>query len=321
MFGLGLSRADRRGFVGSPIAAAAEARHPRPVDHPGARPGPVRPGCPGLPLARADARRRLVPEPHPRRAGPARRAARSTTPPTRSATGDRASATARRCSAAPGRPRRGLPVAGLHADVGREHDRRPRLDRAGAGRVRHLAAVAAAGRRLSVRRRHHPAALRPGHGRDRCAGAGACRCCPTRHHRRARPSSRPARCAAGSTRRPASASRSGRRPEPQVQQEGEQRHDAAIRRRGFVLGTAATGLGAGRWRCGRPAPPTSRSRSASSMSARRRQWLDLPPRRGPQGRSRRHFATRSTTTYVENVAEGPDAERVIRQLADRRATG
>ena len=38
------------------------------------------------------------------------------------------------------RARRRLPVARLHADVGREHDRRPRLDRAGAGRVRLLAA-------------------------------------------------------------------------------------------------------------------------------------------------------------------------------------
>ena len=50
----------------------------------------------------------------------------------------------------------------LHADVGRGDDRRARLDRAGAGGVRVLAAVAAAARRLSVRRRHHPAALCPG---------------------------------------------------------------------------------------------------------------------------------------------------------------
>ena len=51
-----------------------------------------------------------------------------------------------------------LSVAGLHAAMGREHDRRARLDRAGAGRVRVLAAVAGAGRRLSVRRGHASAA-------------------------------------------------------------------------------------------------------------------------------------------------------------------
>ena len=32
-------------------------------------------------------------------------------------------------------------------------------------------------------------------------------------------------------------------------------------------------------------------------------------------RSRRHFPGKVTTSFVENVPEGPDAERVIRQLA------
>ena len=59
---------------------------------------------------------------------------------------------------------RRLSVARLHAAMDREHDGRPRLDRAGAGGLRLVAAVARAGGRLSVRRGHHrPAA---------CAGAG-----------------------------------------------------------------------------------------------------------------------------------------------------
>ena len=61
------------------------------------------------------------------------------------------------------RPRRRASVAGLHAAMGGEHDGGPRLDRAGAGRLRVVAAAARACRRLSVRCRHdRPAA---------CAGA------------------------------------------------------------------------------------------------------------------------------------------------------
>ena len=63
--------------------------------------------------------------------------------------------------------RRRLPLAGLHPAVGRGHDRRPRLDRARARRVRDLAAGARAARRLPVRRRHDRAALRAGRGRRR----------------------------------------------------------------------------------------------------------------------------------------------------------
>ena len=40
-----------------------------------------------------------------------------------------------------------------------------------------------------------------------------------------------------------------------------------------------------------------------------------PARPGPQGDGRRRSAARCTTKYVENVAEGADAERVIRELA------
>ena len=62
-------------------------------------------------------------------------------------------------------PRRRVPRGGLHAVVGRGHDGGPRLDRAGARRVRDVEAVARAGRRLSVRRRDARAV--PGAGRRR----------------------------------------------------------------------------------------------------------------------------------------------------------
>ena len=48
----------------------------------------------------------------------------------------------------------------------------------------------------------------------------------------------------------------------------------------------------------------------------RRLRLQLRPRPGPQGGRGQHFGDKIKTTYVENVAEGPDAERVIRNLAD-----
>ena len=53
-----------------------------------------------------------------------------------------------------------LSAARLYALLHSRHDRRPRLDRAGADRVRVLDAVAARDRRLSVRCRHDPAASR-----------------------------------------------------------------------------------------------------------------------------------------------------------------
>ena len=61
-------------------------------------------------------------------------------------------------------PRRRLSAARLYAVLHSGHDRRARLDRAGAGRVRVLAAGPARDRRLSVRRGHDPAAA--------CAGLG-----------------------------------------------------------------------------------------------------------------------------------------------------
>ena len=50
--------------------------------------------------------------------------------------------------------------------------------------------------------------------------------------------------------------------------------------------------------------------------AGRRLRLHLRPRPGAAGGRGRASATRSQTTYVENVAEGPDSERVIRNLAE-----
>ena len=49
-------------------------------------------------------------------------------------------------------PGRRLSLARLYAAMGGEHDRRARLDRAGAGRLRHLAALPGGRRRLPLRR-------------------------------------------------------------------------------------------------------------------------------------------------------------------------
>ena len=67
----GPQRAARRRLRRLADPAAAQARDPRPLDHPGARAGPVRPGRPGLPVRGADHRHRLVPQAHPRRHDPA----------------------------------------------------------------------------------------------------------------------------------------------------------------------------------------------------------------------------------------------------------
>ena len=123
----------------------------------------LRPGSDLLPVDPADRRRRLVPVPHAGRAdaaldrrqprlGACARHQRDRHPLSR---GD----VRRRLR----RARRRASVAGLHAAMGGEHDRRPRLDRAGAGGVRVVAAVARAGRRLSVRRHQHRPAAHPGH--------------------------------------------------------------------------------------------------------------------------------------------------------------
>ena len=71
---------------------------------------------------------------------------------------------------------RRLSVARLYAVLHSRHDRGPRLDRAGAGGVRLVAAGAAGRRRLSVRRGQHPAAARPGLGS--ASRRSSCRRCP-----------------------------------------------------------------------------------------------------------------------------------------------
>ncbi len=60
------------------------------------------------------------------------------------------------------RARGRLSAARLYAVLHSRHDRRARMDRAGAGRVRLMAAGAAGDRRLSVRRGDDPAAARAG---------------------------------------------------------------------------------------------------------------------------------------------------------------
>ena len=80
---------------------------------------------------------------------------------------------------------RQLSVARLHPVLVAGHDRRPRLDRAGAGRLLVLAAVARARRRAAVRRRGGAGARLPG-ARRADPRPGAQRRALRRHHSRAR---------------------------------------------------------------------------------------------------------------------------------------
>ncbi len=74
-------------------------------------------------------------------------------------------------------------VAGLHTDVGRKHERRPRLDRTGPGGVRQLESLAPAAGCLPLRPRQHPASgctgRRPGDPLQPAGDAALCR----DHHR------------------------------------------------------------------------------------------------------------------------------------------
>ena len=142
--------------------------------------------------------------------------------------------------------------------------------------------LAPAARRLSVRRRHHPPALRPGLGVG--VPAQVLSMLPYLATIVVLAVISPARCAGGSTRPPASASRSARRPElTNCHHEGEQRHDAP---------RSGAGL-----RARRPPPPASalpRGRGPPGaqeplkvgfvyVGPDRRQRLELPPRCRPQG--------------------------------------
>ena len=157
--------------------AAGDSRTVRPAGH---RQAAVRPQPARLPVARRcspaiqwflfqDAR-------GPRRCAPS---ASRRSPRTRSAIRSIAIRYASPCCSAaraPGSAARTSPVA-YTPSVGRGHDGGPRLDRAGAGRVRHVEAVARAGRRVPVRRRHAGAVPGAGDGRGR-SRRNTCRCCP-----------------------------------------------------------------------------------------------------------------------------------------------
>ena len=153
----------------------------------------------------------------------------------------------------------------------------------------------AAARRLSVRRRHHPAAPRPGLG----GIGGAPQFLSMLPYLAtivvlALISAR-TRCAGGSTRPPASASRSGRRLDAQAHPEGDQRHDVADPDAGASC--SAPRLPA----CGLP-PLGARPAFAADEPLKvgfvyvgpvGDYRLDLPPRRRPQGARGGTSATRS----------------------------
>ena len=113
-------------------------------------------------------------------------------------------------------------------------------------------------------------------------------------------------------RRPASGIRSSRPPKPT----GRHQNDAILPDARFSGPAAAAAtlplLGSRAFAAGR------RSRSPSSTSGRSATSARPTPTTRAARRPRRSSATRSTTTYVENVAEGPDSERVIKQPRRRR---
>ena len=158
LLGLGLSGMIGECFVGQPgveHAAPAHSRAERPARS-SARSCSAR--IRSSTCRPAHRRRGLVPVPHPRRPDPARGRRQPRLGACARHLGHRRPLSRRAVRRRLRRPRRRLSVARLHAAVGGEHDGRPRLDRAGAGGLRLLAALAGAGRRLSVRRRHHPPA-------------------------------------------------------------------------------------------------------------------------------------------------------------------
>src|SRR5690606_25398870 len=219
---------------------------------------------------------------------------------------------------------RRLPVTGLLADVGREHERRARLDRAGAGGVRHLAPVARVRRRLPVRRHHDTAAARPGHRHPRAVAVhdhAALR----RHHRRAGPDlarrgAHTAQCAGMHRQTLPSGSMidwlrettARHRPLPSSRDLQRSNH---MRKRVFIRAAAATlaaaGLALG---------------AANAQDATRVGFIYVGPI-GDHGWTYRHDVARRAiaaesgdavdSTDVESVAAGADAERVIRNLAQR----
>ena len=134
--------AGRLGLRRHPGRPAAAPRDPGPERPAGDRPAAVRPRPAGLPLGRRDGRRRLVPQAHARRHDPARGRRIRRLGALDRLRRDQGALSRGAVRRRHGRPRRRLPVALLHADVGRGDDRGARLDRAGAGGVRLLAALA-----------------------------------------------------------------------------------------------------------------------------------------------------------------------------------
>ena len=140
ILGVGLSGLIGAGFVGERITPAAHLYYSRAHRHPADRPRAVRRGRLRLCLARADHRRLVVPVPHARRTDPARlrrqprlRACARLSRAAHSHLGRDVRRRLRRAC-------RRLPAARLYAVLHSRHDRGPRLDRAGAGGVRVLAA-------------------------------------------------------------------------------------------------------------------------------------------------------------------------------------
>ena len=186
----------------------------------------------------------------------------------------------------------------------------PRLDRAGAGGLRGVAAVAAAARRLSLRRGDDLRA--PGQGRRASAS-----CAP--EFLAALPYLATilvlalisiARGRSAPRRRPASASRSS---PTSLRPTGRRTRMTLITRRTLLK---AGGRGRGPAAARRPRLRAGAAQGRLHLRRPgRRLRLDLRPRPGPPGRRGRTSATRSRRPIVENVAEGPDGERVIRNLA------
>ena len=68
---------------------------------------------------------------------------------------------------------------------------------------------------------------------------------------------------------------------------------------------------------GRAFAQKTSSRSASSSSARRRLWLDLRPRQGPQGHDRRSSATRSRPPSSRTSPKARTPSACFRELAQQ----
>ena len=142
IFGIGLSALIGSSFVGIPVERLPRLRIPGLSDLPVI--GPLLFGHDVLVYLSVAAHRGggLVPQAHARRHDPARGRRIRRLGALDRLRRDQGALPRGAVRRRHGRPRRRLPVALLHADVGRGDDRRARLDRARAGGVRLLAALA-----------------------------------------------------------------------------------------------------------------------------------------------------------------------------------